>query len=122
VAQHHVFDRLVGHLADAADDVLRHHRRGLGVDDHHRVVADHDAGIRVALGGVGIGVIRQPGEADLLLFEVGLAGKGFGGGVHVGGSSCRMVASNAFDMAEFKDLILIRTFVNVECIRLSRNT
>jgi hypothetical protein len=82
VAEHHVLDRLVGHLADAADDVLRHHRGGLGVDDHHRVVADHDAGVGVALGGVGVGVVGQLREADLLLFEVGLGSEGFGRGAH----------------------------------------
>ena len=75
VRQHDVLDRLVAHLADAADHVLRHRRRGLRVRHQHRVVADDDAGVRVALGGVRIGVIRELGEADLLLFEVGLGGE-----------------------------------------------
>jgi hypothetical protein len=78
VAHHHVLDRLVRHFADAAHHVLRHHRRGLGVDHHHRVVADDHAGVGVALRGVRIGVRGQLDEADLLLFEVGVGGKGFG--------------------------------------------
>jgi hypothetical protein len=77
MAQHYVLDRLVGDLADAPDHVLRHRRRGLGVDDHHRIVADDDAGVRVALGRVRIGVLGQLGEADGLFFQVGLAGEGF---------------------------------------------
>ena len=40
VTEHDVLDRLVGDFADAADDVLRHRRRGLRVDHDHRVVAD----------------------------------------------------------------------------------
>ena len=55
-----------------ADDVLRHDRRGLRVDDHHRVVADDDAGVRIAFGRVGVRVVGQLVEADLLLVEVGL--------------------------------------------------
>ncbi len=78
VRQQHVLDRLVGHLADATDHVLRHHRRGLGVEHQHRVVADDHAGVGVALGGVGVGVVGQLGEADLLLFQVGLAGECLG--------------------------------------------
>ena len=67
VRQHDVADRLVGDLADAADHVLRHHRRGLRVDHHHRVVADDDAGVRVALGRVRVGVVGQLVEADPFL-------------------------------------------------------
>jgi hypothetical protein len=72
VRQRHVLDRLVGHRADVPDHVLRHHRRGLGVDHHHRVVTDDDAGVGVALGGVRPGVFGKLVEADLLLFQVGL--------------------------------------------------
>ncbi|MNT69480.1 hypothetical protein D3C72_2078050 [compost metagenome] len=72
-------DGLVRHLADAADHVLRHHRRGLGVDHHHRVVANDDAGVGVALGRVGIGVVGELVEAHFLHFEVGGGGKGFDG-------------------------------------------
>ena len=83
VAHHDVLDRLVGDLADAPDHVLGHHRRGLRVDHHHRVVADDDAGVRVALGGVGVGVVGEPGEGDLLVGEIGLRGEGFAhGGCH----------------------------------------
>ena len=78
VAEHDVLDRLVGHGADVADHVLRHHRRGLGVDHHHRIVADDDAGVGVALGGVGVGVGRQLAEGDLLVGEVGLRRECFG--------------------------------------------
>jgi hypothetical protein len=72
VGQRHVPDRLVGHRADVPDHVLRHHRGGLRVDHHHGVVADDDAGVRVALGRVRIGVIGELVEADPLLFQVGL--------------------------------------------------
>ena len=75
MAEHHVLDRLVGDLADAADDVLRHHRRGLGVDDHHRVVANDDPGVGIALGRVGVGVVAELDEGDLLLLDVGVAGE-----------------------------------------------
>ena len=85
VGEHHVLDRLVGDGADAADHIGRHRRRGLGVGHQHRVVADDDAGVGVALGGVGPGMFGQLGEGDLLLFQVGLAGKGFGvHGVSIG--------------------------------------
>jgi hypothetical protein len=67
VREQHVLDRLVRDLADAADDVGRHHGRGLRVQHHHRVVADDDAGVGVAFGGVGVGVVAQLDEADLLL-------------------------------------------------------
>ena len=72
VRQRHVADRLVGDFADAPDDVLRHDRRGLRVDHHHRVVADDDAGVRVAFRRVGVRVIRQLVERDLLFDEIGL--------------------------------------------------
>nr|CUV37188.1 protein of unknown function [Ralstonia solanacearum]CUV42137.1 protein of unknown function [Ralstonia solanacearum]CUV60399.1 protein of unknown function [Ralstonia solanacearum] len=78
VRQYDVLDRLVGDGADAGDQVLRHRRRGGGVDDQHRIVADDDARVRVALGGVGIGVGGELGERDLFGLEVGLRGEGFG--------------------------------------------
>ena len=85
VAHDDVLDRLVGDFADVADDVLRHHRRRLGVDHHHRVVADDDAGVRIALGGVRVGVVGELGEGDLLVGEVGLGGECFAhGGVREG--------------------------------------
>ena len=83
VRQHDVLDRLVGHLADAADHVGRHRGRGLSVGHQHGVVADDDAGVGVAFGGVGPGVLGDLAEGDLLFFQVGLAGEflGFGHGV-----------------------------------------
>ena len=75
VRQRHIADRFVGHRADVADHVLRHHRRGLRVDHHDAVVADHHAGVRVAFGRVGVGVIRQPVETDFLFLEIGLRGE-----------------------------------------------
>src|SRR2546423_1291878 len=56
---------------------FRHKRRGLRVDHHDAVVADDDAGVRIAFGGEGIAVLREPLEADLLRLEVALRGKGF---------------------------------------------
>jgi len=79
VGQQHVLDGLVGHFADAADHILGHDGSGLGVDDHHGVVADDDAGVGVALGGVGVGVLGQLVEADFLDFQVGGGGEGLGG-------------------------------------------
>jgi hypothetical protein len=56
----------------------------LGVDHHHRIVADHDAGVRVAFGGVRIRVVGQLGEADLLFLKVGLRGESFAHGLSPG--------------------------------------
>jgi hypothetical protein len=75
VGQHDVLDGLVGDLADAADDVLGHRRGRLRVGDQHGVVADDDAGVRVAFGRVRVGVIRELGEGDLLFLEVSLGGE-----------------------------------------------
>ena len=72
VREHDVFDRLARHLADAPNDVLGHDRCGLGIDHHHRVIADDDAGVRVAFRGEGIGVIGQLVEADRFFLEIGL--------------------------------------------------
>ena len=72
MAQQHVLDRLVGDFADAADHIGGHGRRGLGVGHQHAVVADDDAGVWIALGGVGVGVLGQLDEADLLLLQVSL--------------------------------------------------
>ena len=49
MGQHDMGDRLVRHLADLLDYLVRQPGRGLGLDDHHAVVADDDAGVRVAL-------------------------------------------------------------------------
>ena len=78
VAERDVFDGLVRHLADAADHVLRHDGRGLGVDHHDRIIANDDAGVRVAFGGIGPGVLGQLLEGDLLDLGIGVGGKGFG--------------------------------------------
>ncbi len=93
VGQHDVADRLVGDFADAADHVGGHRRRGLGVSHQHRVVADHDAGVGVALGGVGPGVFGDLLEADLLLGEVGLRGEGFAHGGGLLGVGMRVATS-----------------------------
>jgi hypothetical protein len=77
VREHDVLDRLVRHLADAADHVGRHRGRGLRVGDQHRVVADDDAGVGVAFGRIGPGMLGQLREADFFLFQVGLGGEGF---------------------------------------------
>ncbi len=73
VRQQDVPDRLVGDLADARDDVLRHDRGRLRVDHHNAVVADDDAGVRVAFRRVGISIVRQLVEGDLLLCQGRLA-------------------------------------------------
>ena len=77
VRQHDVLDRLRGHATDAPDHLARHERRGLRVDHHHAVVADDHAGVRIALGGEGVGALREALERDLLRLEIGLGGEGF---------------------------------------------
>ena len=74
VRQQDVFDRLVGDLLHPVDHLPRHHRRGLGVDHHHAVVADDDPGIRVALGGEGVEVGPDGIEGDGLVGQI--AGRG----------------------------------------------
>ena len=75
VGEQHVLDRQRRDLADAPDEVLRHRRRRLRVGHHHRLVADEDTGVRIALGGVCVGVLREARERDLLVFQIGLAGE-----------------------------------------------
>ncbi len=70
VRQHDVFDRFVGNAADLCDEVLRHGRRGGGVDDQHAVVADDHARVRIAFSGVRVGVLGQLGPRDFLDFQV----------------------------------------------------
>jgi hypothetical protein len=62
-----IFDRLVGDLFHAVDDLLRHHRGGLRIDHHHAVVADDDAGVGIALGGEGIEVRPDRVEGNGLI-------------------------------------------------------
>ena len=113
VAQHHIFDGLVGDLTNTADHVLRHHRRGLGVNHHHRVIADHDARVGVALGGVGPSMLGQLLERDVFDFRICVAGKGFG--VHGVGflGLVNLFLANQFGLVE---LIVRLKFVFVESI------
>ena len=74
--QHHVFDRLVGHLGDPLDDLPGHRRRRLRVDDDDAVIADDHPAIGVALGGEGVEVAADLGEGDLLLGHVAGGGEG----------------------------------------------
>ena len=80
--QQHIFDRLVGHLADVVDHLAGHLRRRLGIDHHYAVVTDDHAGIGIALGGEGIQAFSELAEADNLVFGIG-GGCKFGGG-HAG--------------------------------------
>ena len=50
-------------------------RRGLRVDHHDAVVADHDAGVRIALGGEGVDVAADLGERDRLGGHVAARGE-----------------------------------------------
>ena len=70
VRQHHVFDGLVSHFTNFGDQALRHHRRGQCIANQHRVVANDDAGVRVALGGVGPAVVRQLNESGFFDLKV----------------------------------------------------
>jgi cyanophycinase-like exopeptidase len=56
--QDKVANRLICHRAHAAYYVLRHDRRGLSIDNHHCLVVDNDAGVRVVLGSIGVSVGR----------------------------------------------------------------
>jgi len=82
VGEHHVLDGLVGDFADAADHVGSHGGRGLGVGHQHGVVANDDAGVRVAFGRVGPGMFRDLFEGDLFFFKVGCRGERLG--AHIG--------------------------------------
>src|SRR5690606_3203466 len=80
VRQQNVFDGLVGYFANASNDILGHDRRGLGVDHHDGIITNDDAGVRIALGGVGVGVVGQFFKGNDLVFKVGVRGKLFGHG------------------------------------------
>ena len=70
VREHDILDRLIRDLADVLDDFAGEARGCLRVDDHDGVVADDDAGVRVALRGEGIEIAPDLGERDLLLGHV----------------------------------------------------
>jgi hypothetical protein len=101
VRQQHVPDREVGDAADAPQHVLRHHRRRLCIGDQHGVVADHDAGVRIAFGRVGVRVFRQAIEADRLFLHVrtgrkGLRHREFLGSAARGDAAIRYYGSSRF--------------------------
>ena len=75
VREQDVFDRLVGDLRHAIDHLARHHRRGLGVDDHHAIVADNHPGIGIAFSGEGIEIGADRVEGDGLVGEIRGGGK-----------------------------------------------
>ena len=62
VRQHDVLDRLVGDGADLPLTSRAITRRRLGVDDHHRVVADHDPGVRIAFRRERVGLLADSAE------------------------------------------------------------
>ena len=72
VGQHHMADRFVGDRADAFNDLIRQTRCGLRFDDHHAVVADDDARVRIALGGKGVETLAHLGKGDFLFGHVAL--------------------------------------------------
>src|SRR5690606_10315775 len=76
VGQQDVANGLVADFADASDHVLGHYRGGLRVYHHDGFVADDDAGVGIALGGVGVGVVGQFFEGDDLVFQVVVRGEG----------------------------------------------
>ena len=81
VGQRHVGDRLVGDRADAFDHLVGQARGRLRLDDHHAVVTDDDAGVRIALGGEGIEPFADLGEADFFLGHVPLGRECLGHGL-----------------------------------------
>jgi hypothetical protein len=72
VRQDDVLNRLVGDLANAADDILGHDRRSLCVDHHDAVVADDHAGVGIALCGVCVRAFTELDKADSLFGHIGL--------------------------------------------------
>jgi hypothetical protein len=66
---------LVGDRADPGDDVLRHQRRRLCIDDHDALVAHDHARVRVAFRGVGVESLADFGERDRLVRRVRGRGK-----------------------------------------------
>ena len=72
VGQDHVADRLVGHLPHFLDHLGGEARRCLRLDDHHAVVADDDARVRVAFGGECPKVPTNLREADGLFRQIAL--------------------------------------------------
>jgi hypothetical protein len=86
VGEHHILDWLVGNLTHPIDDQLRHHRRCLGIDDDHPVVADDDAAVGVTLGSEGVETAADLAEGDVLRSEVADGCKGLG---HVRASPCQ---------------------------------
>ena len=70
VGEHDILDRLIRHTADLLHHLVGEARGGLGIDDHHAVVADDDAGVRIALRGEGPDVAADLAEGDLLFRHV----------------------------------------------------
>ena len=75
VSENHIFDWFICHLPHPPDDLLRHYRRGSGIDDHYSVVADNHTGVGIALRSVGPAVIGKLAERDLFLFQIGAGRK-----------------------------------------------
>ena len=73
--QQHVFDRLVGDLGDARDQLAGHRRRRLRIDHHHAVVANDDAGVGIAFAGIGVEPWAQLVEGDFFVAEFLSRGK-----------------------------------------------
>ena len=77
----------------AIDHLARHHRRGLGVDDHHAIVADNHPGIGIAFGGEGVSRTDRI-EGDGLVGEI-RAGGDPNSGVIVGDDGVMVVDAQA---------------------------
>ena len=77
VREHDIFDRLVGDAADILDNLAGEPWGGLRIDDHHGVVADNHAGVRIALGRKRPEVLTDFGEGNLLFRKVALRSKCF---------------------------------------------
>jgi hypothetical protein len=70
-----VFDRLVGDPSDAIDHLAGHDRGGLGVDDHHAVVADDNPRIGIAFGSKGIKIGADGVEGNGLVGQIASRGE-----------------------------------------------
>jgi hypothetical protein len=103
VGQHQMADWLVGDGTDALDDLLGQPRRRLRLDDHDRLIANDDTGVRIALGGEGMDVAADLGKGDCLFRHVAGGGELLG---HAAGSpdfstACSMAPKIEWPLVSF---------------------
>ena len=70
MGQNNMANRFIGDAAHTVDDLIGQPRGGLRLDDHHTVIADDHARIRISLSGKGIKPLAHFGETDLLFRQI----------------------------------------------------